>query len=176
LADEILEAMMWKQAYLETKVLSADPLELVAMLYDAALASVAAAREHLSRGEIRARSEAISKAISILTELATSLDHDAGGDLSRNLTELYSYIQRRLIEANLNQSDGPLAETQGLLLSLSEAWEVVRSQRMGTRHPESNPFADSGADKVDGLCCVPGYASGSISSDASADSRRTWSA
>ena len=120
--------MSWKQAYLETRILSADPTELISILYEAALESVAAAREHLKRGEIRERSNAVTKAVSIVTELSSSLDHTRGGEVSRNLADLYHYISGRLFEANLKQTDGPLAEAQKLLHQLAEGWRAVREQ------------------------------------------------
>jgi flagellar protein FliS len=62
------------------------------------------------------------KAWSILNELLHSLDHSVGGDLSRNLARLYTYMQTRLLEANTQQIEPPLAEVQDLLCTLLEGW------------------------------------------------------
>jgi len=109
-------------AYLESKVLSADPLELVRIMYQGALEAVANARRRLAENDVLGRSREITRAHAILTELALSLNHEAGGDLSRNLAELYDYMQRRLLEAHLQQSDAPLAEVAKLLATLLEGW------------------------------------------------------
>jgi flagellar secretion chaperone FliS len=119
---------MWRDVYLESKVLSADPVELIQMLYQSALDSVGEARTHLAKGDIAQRSAAISKVARILLELTASLNHEAGQEISRNLAELYQYMQLRLLDANLKQSDEPLAETQQLLTTLLGAWEGVRRQ------------------------------------------------
>ena len=71
-------------------------MKLIQILYGAALDSVAAARRHLRSKDIRARTRAINKAIGIVTELSHCLNHEAGGDLSRNLAGLYGYIVRLL--------------------------------------------------------------------------------
>jgi flagellar protein FliS len=113
-------------AYLESRILSADPVELVKMLYQAAIAAVKDARRHLANREIVARSRAITRACTIVTELTVSLDHDSGGDLSRGLARLYDYIGRRLIEANFRQTDQPLQEVLGLLSTLLEGWEGIQ--------------------------------------------------
>jgi flagellar protein FliS len=110
-------------AYVAEKILSADPVELIRMLYRAAMESVEAARRHLAAGAIPARSSAISKAIEILCELSTSLSKEA--EISRPLAELYDYMQRRLLAANFEQKDAPLAEVGRLLATLAEAWEAV---------------------------------------------------
>jgi flagellar secretion chaperone FliS len=130
---------MWTDghdAYLESRVLTADPIELVNLLYQACTEAVRGARRHLAEGQIAERSREINKAYEIVIELATSLDHERGGEISQRLALLYDYMQRRLLEANMRQSDEPLAEVLGLLSTLSEAWE-------GIRRPQDTPPAES---------------------------------
>ena len=115
-------------AYLESRILSAEPVELIRLMYQACNAAVRDARHYLSTGEIAERSKSISKACEILLELAASLDHERGGEVSVQLARLYSYMQRRLIEANFRKSDEPMAEVLGLLMTMTEAWEGVKAQ------------------------------------------------
>jgi flagellar protein FliS len=110
------------QNYFESEVLSADPVRLVQMLYRGAIEAIARARRCLAEGDIRGRSRAITQAFRILVELGSSLDRSRGGEVSRNLAELYDYMQRRLIQANATQTDAPLEETERLLATLEEAW------------------------------------------------------
>jgi flagellar secretion chaperone FliS len=125
---------MWKDAYLESRVLSADPLELIRILYEHAVDSVRSARKHLAGGDIAARSRCISQAIGAVSELSGSLDHSVGGSISRDLEQLYHYITQKLFEANLKQQDGPLAEVEALLVTLSEAWKPQRAETV-TEYP-----------------------------------------
>lgn len=125
------------QAYFDNEVLSASPLKLIQILYDAALDSIAAARRHLRTGEIRARSRAIVKAMRILTELSRCLDHKPAEELSRNLAGLYRYIVRLLIEANTKQLEAPLVEAERLVSTLAEAWKGCASA------PEERNFLSS---------------------------------
>lgn len=111
--------------YLETEVLTADPLKLVTLLYRAAIEAVGEARRHLAVGEIRERSRKIVKAWKILQELRGSLDQERGGEISRSLEALYVYMQGRLLEANATQQDAPLADVEGLLGTLFEGWRAV---------------------------------------------------
>ncbi len=130
--------------YLESRVLSADNIELVQILYQGAFDAVERARRHLAEGDIAARSRQISKASAILAELAVSLDHNAGGDLSRTLLELYDYMQRRLIEANLQQSEPILAEVSRLLATLLEGW--MKCPSAATKPAESHSYAEAEAE------------------------------
>lgn len=112
-------------AYLEGRILSSDPLTLVCILYDAALENVRAARESLQAGDVRSRSDSISKVSEVLGVLIESLNLDEGMELSGNLLRLYLYMQGRLLEANLQQSDRCLAEVEGLLATLSQSWNQL---------------------------------------------------
>lgn len=127
------------EAYLESKILTAGPAELVAILFDAAVEAVRQARVELREGRIRERSRAITRASAILNELALAVDHGAGGELSRNLVELYAYMQRLLLEANSRQEDAPLREAEALLGSLAEAWHAGRA---GSSESEKQAAAD----------------------------------
>ena len=130
---------MWNSghdAYLESRVLTADPIELVNLLYQACSQAVREARRHLAEGRIAERSREINQACAVLIELATALDHERGGEISQRLALLYDYMQRRLLEANMQQSDAPLADVLGLLSTLSEAWA-------GISKPEEKPVAES---------------------------------
>src|SRR5688500_14099075 len=92
---------------LENEILSADPLELVRLLYRGATDGLDQALQGCEAGDIQGRSRGVAKACAIINELMLSLDHSAGADASRNLTELYDYMQRRLAEANFRQPAPP---------------------------------------------------------------------
>lgn len=123
-------------AYREDEILNADPVKLVQMLYGGALEATGAARQHLASGSIRERSRQITKAWQILYELACSLDRQQGGEIGQSLAGLYAYMQGRLLEANVQQSDAPLAEVESLLTTLGDAWHGVKPASA----PESSAY------------------------------------
>jgi flagellar protein FliS len=109
--------------YLENEVLTADPIKLIQLLYRGALDATSDARRCLAVQDIRGRSQALTKAMIILAELAQSLDHEKGGEMSRGLAGLYDYILRLLLQSNSEQSEPPLIEAERLLNTLAEAWD-----------------------------------------------------
>jgi len=119
---------MWNghDAYVETRILSATPMELVRLLYQGCVLAVRDARHHLAEGRIAERSRAITQACEILMELNSALDHQRGGEIAGRLAQLYDYMLRRLLQANSEQSEAPLAEVLGLLGTLGEAWESLQ--------------------------------------------------
>lgn len=109
----------------EMAILSASPMQLVRMLYEGAIGAIDKAVDRLEAGDIRGRSEQITKACAIVEELTLSLDKAKGGELAKQLTELYVYIHQRLLEANIKQERKPLEECRRLLNTLLEAWKQV---------------------------------------------------
>jgi len=109
----------------ENRIMGANPVELVHILYDAAVRAVSDAREHLLSKDIASRSREINKAQMILAELSNSVDPVRGGQLGERLLGLYDYMQTRLIEANVRQKDAPLEEVARLLSTLQESWSQV---------------------------------------------------
>ena len=118
---------MSSTAYLETRILSAEPIELVQILYEHAILAVQEARRQLAAGDIAARSKAVSKCVAILGELEGCLDHKTGGTLSQELARLYNYLQGQLTLGNFQQTDAPFGVVESVLQTLAEGWKAVRS-------------------------------------------------
>jgi flagellar protein FliS len=118
-----------RDSYVNSEILNASPLELVRLLYRGALEAVGAARRHLARREVRERSRAVTRASLIIGELSSSLDlspsDPSRGELARQLAALYDYLLGLLARAQLEQSDAPLAEAEGILGTLAEAWQQI---------------------------------------------------
>lgn len=108
-----------------TGVTDADPHQLVQMLLDGALGKIAIVKGLMTRDDIAKKGEVIGQAISILGGLRSSLDLSAGGDLAANLDNLYEYMERRLLEANLNNDVVILDEVSSLLHEIKSAWESI---------------------------------------------------
>lgn len=123
---------------LATEVLSADPHKLVAMLFDGAMLAIARAREETLTKQTEAKGASISKAIAIIGEgLNASLDRKAGGKLADDLSALYGYMVKRLVDANINSDVAALDEVAKLLGELKGAWDAIRPQVVGSSSPNS---------------------------------------
>jgi len=117
---------------LETQVLSASPERLITLLFNGARAAIAQARLHLQAGRIAERGAAISKATRIVDEgLKTGLDMEAGGEIAANLANLYDYIVRTLLMANLKGDAAQLDTADRLLAELAQAWQAANDPAPG---------------------------------------------
>ncbi|WP_275096780.1 flagellar export chaperone FliS [Sedimenticola hydrogenitrophicus] len=118
----------YKSVSVKSGVEDATPHRLVQMLMEGALDKIASAKGHMLRNEPADKGRFISWAISIISGLQSSLDMEAGGELSRNLDDLYDYMVRRLAEAGAKNEAAILDEVSSLLLEVKSAWDVIPSQ------------------------------------------------
>jgi flagellar protein FliS len=119
-------------AYRQTEVQSRTPLELVVMMYDGALRFMAQARDAIERKDIHARQKAVSRALTIISELQSTLDMEKGGIISEKLDSLYVYINGRLIDASSKQDARPIEEATRLLTTLRDSWAEIARETAAT--------------------------------------------
>lgn len=113
---------------LETGVAGAPPHRLIQLLLDGALLAIAQARQAMQHNNPARKGESISKAIQIIDEgLKASLDA-RGGELYRQLHDLYDYMGRRLLFASLRNSVEALDEVSRLLEDIRTAWQSIAAQ------------------------------------------------
>ncbi|MCP1675610.1 flagellar protein FliS [Natronocella acetinitrilica] len=109
----------------------ADPHRLIQMLMDGFIMRVAAARGAMQRREFERKGVELGKAISILSGLRDTLDHDKGGELAANLEGLYDYMQRRILEATASNDVAMLDEIIGLMREVKTGWDGIRDAATG---------------------------------------------
>ena len=110
----------------ESAVMSASQQQLVVMLFDGALSALIRARLFMQDGNIEGKGNSISKAINIIEAgLKEGLTENRGDELADNLLDLYNYLTRRLLHANLNNDVAAVEEVEGLLRNIADAWKEV---------------------------------------------------
>ena len=116
--------------YLANTVLSASPEQLMLMLYDGAGRFLAQAIQAIEVGQVDKRAYFINKASAIVSEFAATLDRSQAPALAEDLTALYGYMLRRMMQANLKNDTEPLVEVKGLLADLRATWaEAIEINR-----------------------------------------------
>ena len=103
--------------------------QLVSLLFDGLLGAIARARGALQQGQIENKGKAISQALRIIGEgLRAGLNLREGGQLAKDLNDLYGYVELRLTQANLRNDDAALVECATLLKTLQQAWAEIGPQ------------------------------------------------
>jgi flagellar protein FliS len=121
--------------YRRTEIESRTPLELVVMLYDGALRFLGDARSAIERGDVQARRVAASRALAILSELQSTLDMDAGGEIARSLDQIYSFVTTCVTDASFKQEVRPLDDAIRILTPLRDAWAAISTPHAAAAEP-----------------------------------------
>lgn len=118
------------QEYQSNQINTADPKQLIIMLYDGAIRFLDTAASYM--GDFRTYDKAnnnLLRAQDILTELMVSLDMEKGGEIARNLLSLYIFMKKQLLEANLKKSAAEVHKVSAMLRDLRNAWEQADPTR-----------------------------------------------
>lgn len=108
------------QQYRQTQVMSSDPIQLVIMTYDIAIAGC--------------REKNLSKVTSALNELRGSLNHEAGGQFTADLLGIYIYLAEEARQMNFDR-------VATFLQELRETWAAAREQVMQQPQTQSLSLA-----------------------------------
>ena len=85
----------------------------------------------------------ITKAITIISELQESLNKDRGGDIAKNLFQLYFFCNSRLLMANLRMNTDMVEEVITILSGLRQAFAQILPQNEGVASMSSRNLSRS---------------------------------
>lgn len=111
-----------RDRYLNDKIQTARPEQLVKMLFDRAMAELSLAATALRSGDRPGASPHIRLAQDIVGELRCSLDLNVG-PIATNLDALYGFAYTQLLEASLDGAPNHLDDVAALLDPLRSAWD-----------------------------------------------------
>jgi flagellar protein FliS len=127
--------------YQNTQVTTAGPEKILIMLYEGAIRFSRIALEKLEKKDIAGKGINIGKALAIVAELRSTLNHDVGGEISRSLERLYIYLIDELTQANINNSVTSLVNVIKILNILRDTWveaiEIVKKERGSGQQPDT---------------------------------------
>ncbi|RMH79570.1 MAG: flagellar protein FliS [Acidobacteria bacterium] len=132
-------------AYLENMVITANPIRQVILLYEKMIICLEEAIDCM-RGEqsdpevLRVKYEAIGRATEILIVLDSTLNMEQGGDIAKNLHDIYQALLNELVRITV-EGDEPdtLERVIKIAKELKEAWEEAERNIYG--RPEADTTA-----------------------------------
>lgn len=114
--------------YNNSKILTASPAELTLMLYDGAIKFCNIAELAIDEKDIQKAHTNIVKTQKIIEYLRQTLDMKY--PVANDFENIYVYLERRLVHANVKKDKEILEECIGHLRSVRDTWkEVMRINR-----------------------------------------------
>ena len=118
------------RAYFQTRVNTTTQEEVIILLFEAAIKYLKQAKEKIKEKNYADKGLLISRTLDIISELDGSLNIEKGGDIARNLHNLYVYCQSRLLVANLKLKCDIIDEVIHILKQIGSAFaEIVQKNK-----------------------------------------------
>jgi flagellar secretion chaperone FliS len=115
--------------YQRTQVMTSSRVQIVVLLYDAAIQSIELARAGIESNDPKEKGRFLGRAISIIGELNSVLDFEQGGEIARSLHRLYEYMLSELVTANVRNDARRLDGPHRCLTTLREGWREIAAQQ-----------------------------------------------
>lgn len=110
----------------QTSVVDVDKHKLIELLFDGALERINMAKARIQAKDYEGKNRLINKSIEIVAGLRSFLDIEKGQELAQNLSDLYQYCERRLLQANMKNDIEALDEVVGHIRKIREGWAGIR--------------------------------------------------
>ena len=117
------------RAYHQTSVQTSDQLTLIVMLYDGMLRYLRKAHTCIEVQDIEGAHNYLMRSKDIVNELLSTLRVEKAGEVGGNLRDLYLYMFRRILEANLNKDPQSVQDVLRIAGTLRQGWLQIKSQR-----------------------------------------------
>jgi flagellar protein FliS len=112
--------------YRQIAVTTANSEKLLLMLFDGLVIDLKQAKQAIERHDPATAHTYLMKGQNIITELMATLRMQY--EISANLYQLYDYLRRRLIEANIRKDSVIVEEILGIVTGLRATWATAAGQ------------------------------------------------
>ena len=119
-----------QDAYRQQDVLTANPIDVIVMLYDALKKNILVGRKKIAKNDVQSAHDHLMKAQLIVAELVNSLDMSY--EISENLLDLYEFMIKTLQEANMKKDEKLLEPLLEIVSDLRDAWNEISVSNKGS--------------------------------------------
>lgn len=122
-------------AYKQATVETATPERLLLMLFDGGIRFLNQGKQAIEKKDYPSAHKWLAKVQDILSELMVTLDMEKGGDIARNLYELYDFYRNEVVQANIKKNAQLLQPVLEFFRFYRDMWaEAARLVRIGVNN------------------------------------------
>lgn len=127
-------------AYNNSKIQTATPAELTLLLYEGAIKFTNIAIVAMEKNDVQKTHDNIMKTEKIIEEFQATLDHKY--PVAKDFEAVYSYLLKRLFDANIRKDSEILEEVLRHLRTMRDTWkEVMAKTANGNNIKTKEPVA-----------------------------------
>ena len=110
--------------YKETQIMTASQGKLIVLLYEGAVRFINNAITAIQENKLDVCNNSLIRAQDIITELALSINFDAG-EIASKMYNLYMYFNKQLLEANIQKDTEMMVQVRDMIADILESWRQV---------------------------------------------------
>ena len=113
------------QRYKETNINSISREKMIVMLYERMQSDLLGAARAIEAGDRVEMTRQVNHSQRIVSELRGALDHDIGGEVSRNLETLYDFLFHEHLQVLVDQDQAHIQNCLRVMQPLLDAWRQI---------------------------------------------------
>ncbi|EKO3756180.1 flagellar export chaperone FliS [Vibrio metschnikovii] len=118
----------YKKVSVDSQLSAASPHKIVQMLMAGAIERLIQGKAAMQQGNIPVKGERLGKALDIIISLRGCLSMDDGGDIAKNLDQLYEFMITQITTANHKNEPRPLDDVIDILREIKSAWDQIPTE------------------------------------------------
>lgn len=123
-------AALAQQKYKQQGVLTANPVELVIMLYDGCIKNLKISKMAIEEKQIEKANNSLQRTQLIILELINSLDLKFS--IAQDLMSLYDFLINEIMKINASKDPTNIPALIDILDQLRDAWKTVAKESAGS--------------------------------------------
>ncbi|ASA54994.1 MULTISPECIES: flagellar export chaperone FliS [Vibrio] len=118
----------YKKVSVDSQLSAASPHKVVQMLMAGAIERLIQGKAAMMQGNIPVKGERLGKALDIIISLRSCLSMEDGGDIARNLDQLYEFVITQITQANHLNEPELLDDVIDIIREIKSAWDQIPSE------------------------------------------------
>ncbi|KAB0463992.1 MULTISPECIES: flagellar export chaperone FliS [Vibrio] len=118
----------YKKVSVDSQLTAASPHKIVQMLMAGAIERLIQGKAAMQAGNIPVKGERLGKALDIIISLRSCLSMDDGGDIAKNLDQLYEFMITQISAANHKNDPQPIDDVVDIIREIKGAWDQIPNE------------------------------------------------
>ena len=118
----------YKKVSVDSQLSAASPHKVIQMLMAGAIERLIQGKAAMQAGNIPVKGERLGKALDIIIALRSCLSMDDGGDIARNLDQLYEFMITQISGANHKNDPQMIDDVIEIIREIKSAWDQIPNE------------------------------------------------
>ncbi|USD65969.1 flagellar export chaperone FliS [Vibrio sp. SCSIO 43136] len=118
----------YKKVSVDSQLSAASPHKIIQMLMAGAIERLIQGKAAMMQGNIAMKGERLGKGLDIIISLRSCLSMDDGGDIAKNLDQLYEFMINQVTVANSKNDPQPIDDVIEIIREIKSAWDQIPSE------------------------------------------------